>query len=151
MYFPCLPVFIYILLPRITRKISQIRVLSNYFFTKKNTFLGKISDKLKEKKQVFTFLHSSKGLHLGSNLSSDKASHKNSIHAKFLFQVFWVMSNWNFHGVYTSLIVAGEWMRLYNFYYVHNFFTATIVDNLFDNPALFKNVENFFLIDIMIS
>ena len=29
------------------------------------------------------------------------------------------------------------------------FFAATIVNNLFDNPVLFKNVENVFLIDIM--
>ena len=30
--------------------------------------------------------------------------------------------------------------------FVHNFFVATIVDNLFDNPVLFKNFEKAFLL-----
>ena len=33
--------------------------------------------------------------------------------------------------------------------FVYNFFTSAINDNVFDNPVLFKNVENFFLTDIM--
>ena len=33
--------------------------------------------------------------------------------------------------------------------FVYNFFTATIVDNLFDNAGYFKNAENVFLIGIM--
>ena len=34
--------------------------------------------------------------------------------------------------------------------FVDNFFAATVVDNLFDNPVLFKNVKNLFFIDIMV-
>ena len=51
------------------------------------------------------------------------------------------MSNQSFDGAYTPLGVGGEQMSLY----LH-FFNARKVDNLFDNPALFKKVEKVFLI-----
>ena len=33
--------------------------------------------------------------------------------------------------------------------YISNFFVATAVNSLFDNPVLLKNVENKFIVDIM--
>ena len=33
--------------------------------------------------------------------------------------------------------------------FVYNFPAATMVDNLFNNPVLFNNVQKMFLIDIM--
>ena len=44
--------------------------------------------------------------------------------------------------VHHLLLAENEWP------FVCNFFAATIVDNLFDNPVLFKNAEKIFLIDI---
>ena len=41
------------------------------------------------------------------------------------------------------LLPENEWA------FVYNFFDATIFSNLFDNPVLLKNVENFFVTDIM--
>ena len=49
----------------------------------------------------------------------------------------------NVFMVYVQLLLSAEIERDF----VYNFFAATIANNLFDNPVLFKNVKKLFVID----
>ena len=48
-----------------------------------------------------------------------------------------------FDGICTTYVVDEEWMSLFNI------FTGTTVNNFFDNPVFFKNVNKSFIIVIL--
>ena len=96
-----------------------------------------------------------KGLYLGSNLFSDKASYENAkFHCQMTFD-FWVMSNWSFNGASKPLVVDEplyEWAFFYNFFRCSNSQQyVTIIFSLLttDNLVHFKDLEKIYLIDTM--
>ena len=78
------------------------------------------------------------GTYLGSNLFSGNACYKN----KHLCKISELCQGLT---VFVHHLLLAENERAY----ISNFFVATAVNSLFDNPVLLKNVENKFIVDIM--
>ena len=81
---------------------------------------------------------------LGSNLFPDKTSHKNKHLCKTLFS----------NDIFISELCQAKVLMVFAHYLLpkenelvfDNFIAVAIVDNHFDNPVLFKNVEKVFLL-----
>ena len=99
---------------------------------------------------LIQYLRALKGPFLGFNLFPEKLSYK--IKNLYNFQI-----SFSIDILFLSYVKLKFWWCLYTFCYRRRineplftiFFDAVLVGNLFDNPAVFKNVEKNVLIDLI--